>query len=195
MKRKITDRRIQKTRKALHDALISLMKQRKYELITVQDILDQANCGRSTFYMHYTDKDDLLVDGMNDLLETLRKSQKATSTSTKKYERVIGFSSALFDHAYDHRSIFKLLVGSRGWDLFRNRMEEILIQLIREEAKNLYKKRSPSDSSIELFVYFLAASFLTVWTWWMNQKTLLDPQQIDAMFRQMVLPMVTAQLS
>lgn len=194
MKAKTADRRIQKTRNALHDALISLMKQRKYELITVQDILDEANCGRSTFYMHYMDKDELLMDGLNDLMETLRKSQKATPPSTKKYERVIAFSSALFDHAYDHRNIFKLLVGSRGWDLFRNRMEEILIQLIKEEAKTLYRKRI-SDNSFQLFIYFLASSFLTVWTWWMNQKNPIPPEEINALFRQMVLPIISAQLT
>jgi AcrR family transcriptional regulator len=178
----------------LHDALISLMKQRKYELITVQDILDEANCGRSTFYMHYVDKDELLIDGLNDLMETLRRSKKAIPPSRKKYERVIGFSSALFDHAYDHRNIFKLLVGSRGWDLFRNRMEEILIQLIKEEANALYRKRPASENSFQLFIYFLASSFLTVWTWWMNQKNPVPPQEIDALFRQMVLPIISAQL-
>ena len=190
---KTTDRRIQKTLKALHDALIMLMKQRKYELITVQDILDEANCGRSTFYMHYTDKDDLLIDGLNDLFETLRKSQKATSPSPTKYERVIGFSSALFDHAYDHRNIFKLLVGSRGWDLFRNRMEQILIQLIKDEARPLYKKRS-LDNSFELFVYFLASSFLTVWNWWLTQRNPLQPNEIDSLFRQLISPVLVANL-
>jgi AcrR family transcriptional regulator len=192
LKKKFIDRRIQKTRIALHEALISLMQQKKYEWIAVQDILDQANVGRSTFYMHYRDKDELLIDGLNDLFETLRESQKAIPESAKKHERVIGFSSALFHHAYGHRKIFKMLVGGRGWDIFRNRMEEILMQLIKEEAKPLYKKR---DNSFELLVYFLASSFLTVWNWWLSKKTPLQPDEIDSLFRQIVSPVLAANLT
>ncbi|MCB0097425.1 MAG: TetR/AcrR family transcriptional regulator, partial [Caldilineaceae bacterium] len=55
------DRRIQKTRRALQDALLTLIVERRYDKITVQDILDRANVGRSTFYAHYRDKDDLLL--------------------------------------------------------------------------------------------------------------------------------------
>lgn len=190
----MTDRRVQKTRKALHEALVSLLKEKKYEWIVVQDILNRANVGRSTFYLHYRDKDELLVDGLNDLRETLRQAQKSTSGAPKNHEKVIGFSLALFDHAYDHRNIYKMLVGSSGWELFRTRMEEILILLIQKEAK-LYKKKSSTGHSFELLTYFVASSFLTVWNWWLNQKRILPPNEINSLFREMVLPVLQAHLT
>ena len=58
------DRRIQKTKALLHEALFSLIVEKNYESIVVNDILDRANVGRSTFYMHFGDKDELLVSGM-----------------------------------------------------------------------------------------------------------------------------------
>ncbi len=63
MVRQKTDRRVQRTRQLLHDALISLILQKGYDRITVQDIVDRANVGRSTFYDHFQDKDDLRKDG------------------------------------------------------------------------------------------------------------------------------------
>ncbi|MET8797750.1 TetR/AcrR family transcriptional regulator [Nocardia sp. NPDC004568] len=55
------DRRVRKTRHALHRALIELMMERPYDRITVSDVITRADVGRSTFYAHYRDKDDLLV--------------------------------------------------------------------------------------------------------------------------------------
>lgn len=62
------DRRVRRTRRALHQALIGLMLERGYARITVQDILDRADVGRSTFYAHFRNKDDLLVGSSTDYL-------------------------------------------------------------------------------------------------------------------------------
>jgi AcrR family transcriptional regulator len=188
------DRRIEKTRKALHEALVSLMAKKKYERIVVQDILDRANVGRSTFYMHYSDKDELLLDGLDRLWETLRQAQAAESGAAGKHERVIKFSLEWFRHTHGHRDLFKLLVGTPGWDIVRRRMEEMLIHLIKEEARPLYKKRTSSDD-FELFAYFLGSGFVSVMTWWLNQKRPLPPEEIDVLFRQLVLPILSARLN
>src|SRR5437870_7897295 len=56
-----TDRRVQRTRELLHKALIDLISERGYGAITIQDIVDRANVGRTTFYLHYSSKDDLFM--------------------------------------------------------------------------------------------------------------------------------------
>ena len=63
------DRRIQRTRQLLDNALIELILEKEYDKITVQNIIDQANVGRSTFYAHYLDKDDLLEKSMERTME------------------------------------------------------------------------------------------------------------------------------
>ena len=63
MRAKTPDRRVQRTRRLLHKALMSQVLEKKYESITVQEILDVADVGRSTFYTHFQDKDELLVSG------------------------------------------------------------------------------------------------------------------------------------
>jgi len=76
---KTPDRRVQRTRRLLHKALMSCILEKKYESITVQEILDRADVGRSTFYVHFRDKDELLTNGFQycrAFLNRLRKSRK-----------------------------------------------------------------------------------------------------------------------
>src|SRR5258708_5227750 len=80
----VKDRRVQKTRKFLHDALVSLIHEKSYETISVKEILDRANVGRSTFYMHFRDKDELLVSGMHDMLRSIH--HEAPPSSANRYE-------------------------------------------------------------------------------------------------------------
>ena len=189
------DRRTQKTRQALQEALISLMFEKSYDAILVQEILDRANVGRSTFYTHYRDKDELLAEGLQGLKELLRNAQMATVVAAdKKYEKVIGFSLAMFEHAHDHKKLYRSLVSGPGWVIVSQRLEEILVQLMQEEARVLFKRRASSDVPFELFVHYLGATFMTVLTWWFNFGRPLPPEEINALFRELVIPTLAAHL-
>src|SRR5215213_8734136 len=70
MAQMVLDRRVQKTRKLLQDALIELVAEKGYESVTVQEILEKGNVGRSTFYAHFQDKEHLLhsiLERLNEL--------------------------------------------------------------------------------------------------------------------------------
>jgi len=71
-----TDRRIMRTRERLGDALIALMHEQNFDDITVKDVLDRAGVSRSTFYVHYSDKDDLLLSDVEDFLEKVSTALK-----------------------------------------------------------------------------------------------------------------------
>ncbi len=193
LKKKTEDRRIQKTLSALQAALISLMSEKSYESIVIQEILDRANIGRSTFYTHFRDKDELLVYGLQGLRALLRNAQMAIPPSSAKgYERTIGFSLAMFEHAHDHRKIYRSLIGGQGWSIFRQHFEEMLVQLMKEEAGPLFKKKGPYEVRSELFIHFLASTFLSVMTWWFNYRTPISPKEINALFRELVVPALSA---
>src|SRR5271169_2706245 len=65
------DARVRQTREVLGDALIALMQEQPFETITVQHVLDRAGVGRSTFYAHFRDKDDLFLSDVEDFLELM----------------------------------------------------------------------------------------------------------------------------
>src|SRR5882724_7696050 len=109
------DRRVPRTRALLQHALNSLILKKDYEAITVQDICDAANVGRSTFYAHYTGKDDLKRKGFEKLHKELVDRQKeALAATTDDKDRSFGFSLAMFEHARHHLGNYRALVGGRG---------------------------------------------------------------------------------
>lgn len=195
MQEKTPDRRTQKTRKALVGGLISLMTEKSYEEISIQDILDRADIGRSTFYGHFRDKNELLVEGLQGLKEILRHAQESAALSSDhSYERVIGFSLAMFEHAQDHKVIYRSLVNGHGWTIVRQHIEDMLVQLMKKEARPLYKGKSGSEIPFDLFIDFLGATFTSVITWWFHYKSPLTPKEINALFRALVIPTLTDNL-
>ncbi|MBI3583730.1 MAG: TetR/AcrR family transcriptional regulator [Nitrospinae bacterium] len=195
--KKTEDRRIQKTHKFLHEALISLILEKKYESITVQKILDRANVGRSTFYTHFQNKDELLLNGLHGLKDMLRTAQmRAPSVSAKPYERIIGFSLPMFEHAYEYRGVWKALLRSRAGLVVRQHILKILADLIRDESEKEFRKlkREDSDIPFDLFVHFLAETFMLVIGWWLNQNNPISPKKIDGIFRDLILPNLASNL-
>src|SRR5213083_3494878 len=100
------DRRVQRTRKLLQDALVSLMIEKGYEATTVQDIIDRANVGRATFYAHFADKETLLVSRLEDLRAMLAQQHQRA--------RGLGFSLPMLEHARDHLPLYAAIVGRGG---------------------------------------------------------------------------------
>jgi AcrR family transcriptional regulator len=191
-----TDRRVRRTHRSLHKALMSLVLEKRYDSITVQDILDRSDIGRSTFYAHFSDKDALFLSGTNGLRETLEAAlQRARPTATG-HKIVIGFSRALFEHAHEYRNLYYALLSTQAWPLFRNRLQDILQELIRRECKAEIQKvkKANSDVPVDLVVHYLAAALLSVLTWWLDRKSRLTPSQIDDVFCSLVLPTIDAVL-
>lgn len=191
MKGKKPDRRVQRTRRLLHQALMSHAVEKKYEAITVQEILDRADVGRSTFYTHFRDKDELLVSGFQYLRARLQAAQAASAARTgKSYERIIGFSLAMFEHVNEHRRIIRALLGSNAEFVVRRQLHSALAAVISQNAKLEPQRRKPENSGVspELLTHFLVSTYISVLTWWLNSRNPAPPKEIDAAYRHLVLP-------
>jgi AcrR family transcriptional regulator len=190
------DRRSRRTQKSLHDALISLVLEKNYDSITVQEILDRADVGRATFYSHFKGKDELLVSGVYDLHHILNSAVQSERSSSKQSAVVIGFSRAMFEHASEYREVYHSLLHTQGWALFRRHLEEILNEIIRRECKAEIQrlKKADSDVPVDLFIQYVRAAFFSVLTWWLDRRSRLTPAQINDVFRSLILPTVDAVL-
>jgi AcrR family transcriptional regulator len=137
--------------KALHGALMSLIVRKGYEAITVQDIIDEADVGRSTFYSHYTGKEDLLRSGFQTLRAELAEAQRAAGTkSDGSHEGPLGFSFAMFEHAGEYKQIYKALLGGRGSVIVVNEIRRVLSEIVQKELSGVQKDKAiPQEVRIQ----------------------------------------------
>jgi AcrR family transcriptional regulator len=186
MTKRPIDRRVARTRAMLQQAHLSLILEKGYEAITVDDICDAANVGRSTFYAHYTSKDDLRRSGLEHLRKELVDRQKeALATPGDVRDRILGFSLTMFEHAHDHIDLYRALVGGRGGAIALGTIRQILSDLVRNELATTVDKKSADVIPREVVVQYIVGAFMAVMTWWLDGGANLPPQRIDAMFRRL----------
>ena len=190
------DRRVRRTQKSLHQALIALLLEKNYDTITVQEVLDRADVGRSTFYAHFQSKDELLMSGMDGLRSTLDDAIREARKSAKRHENLLGFSRAMFAHVNEFRPVYYALVRTQVFPLVRQHLLDLLSELIERECRaELTKlKKSKAELPIDLFVSHLSTTFFTVLTWWLDKRVRVSTTDLDQYFRALVLPTVQATL-
>jgi AcrR family transcriptional regulator len=182
---KVMDRRVARTQKALHGALMSLILRKGYEAITVQDIIDEADVGRSTFYSHHTGKEDLLRSGFQTLRAELAEAQRTAGAKVDgRQDEPLGFSLAMFEHACEYKHIYRALVGGRGGVIAVNEIRRTLSEIVRKELSGAKKDETIPQ---EVRTQFVVGAFLTMLTWWLERRPMPAPSQVDAMFRRLVL--------
>lgn len=186
--KRTTDRRIEKTRRLLHEALGSLTREKRYDKISVQDILDRANVGRSTFYMHFRGKDELLISMIHELLMPVDASQDARAAPLD--QRITSFSLPIFEHIHRHRRTAAAVMGVQAWAVVHEHLRRILATQIAGELKRNYRgrQRGPGQIPPELLAQYLAGTFILVLNWWVGSQTRLEPKELDTLFRALVEP-------
>ncbi|MHB1405266.1 MAG: TetR/AcrR family transcriptional regulator [Desulfitobacteriaceae bacterium] len=192
MKEKLADRRVQRTRNMLFDAFLDLMIEKGFEAITIQDIIDRANVGRSTFYLHFSDKEQLLLGSIHQLRELLKQQSLARSSSGVSSEYQFGFSLAMLQHAQSHKRLYKAIVGKKGGAPVMYHMQRMLADLARDEMAVLLPYSSSLLIPQEVVIDFTVNTFLTLLTWWMDQNIPCSASEMDRIFHKLTFSGLTA---
>ena len=192
MNAKIPDRRVQRTRQLLQDALVSLILEKGYQKITIQDIIDRANVGRSTFYSHYRDKDDLLLRGFDELAHDLNRHMRAPETLDDEPGHLL-HSLEFFIHACDNKELYIAMADSGGDDL----IFDIARQHMQDHIEyHLNQMPSIGDEiPLPVITNFLAGSLLSMVTWWLEQSLPYSPEEMDDMFNTLTMPGIRRMMS
>jgi AcrR family transcriptional regulator len=194
-KAKKVDRRVERTRQLLSEALVSLIREKGYEAMTVQDIIDRANVGRSTFYTHFVDKDDLLLNGLQSLRTALEQHQKlALRESAPAEQRGFGFSQALFEHADEQRETFRCVVGKRSGATIERHFRRMLVDLVREDVRAMTSRAVDGSPPLEAVVQYVAGGLVGLLAWWADGKMRLSIDEVSALFRRLAVPATKAAL-
>ena len=189
------DRRIQKTEALLREALGALIREKPYDDIVVKEILDRANVGRSTFYTHFRDKDELLLSGIHDMLRSARPA--GWRAPAKPCESIIWFSLPIFEHIEQHRRTGEATVDPRGRRAMHEHLQHAVTELIEDEvsAALRHSRHTAGHTSSELLVQWIASTFVLVLNWWVESDTPLPAREADGLFRGLIEPSLAKLLS
>jgi AcrR family transcriptional regulator len=179
------DRRVRRTRELLRAALLSLIEEKGYAAITVQDILDRADVGRSTFYAHFTDKEDLLRNGFDEFRSTTLAEMHSAGASAGGKVEFLEPMLSVFRHVEEHRARWKPLAGKGGAELVIRLLQERVVDLVREHLRSqLPEMRGRRrETELEAAVQFLVGSSMGLINWWLENEVECSAEELHSIFR------------
>ncbi len=182
MPRRNLDQRVRRTHERLGRALLELIVEKPIDRVTVQEVLDRASVGRSTFYLHFRDTDDLLVSQLEGFLEI---TSTTLSAHKEKSHRVVPVTE-LFAHIGNQNRLYRALAESSRLNDFFDLAQGYFARGIerRLEESGRLPKLSPRELNARASA--LAGSLLSLLRWWLDRGEKESPESMDALFHKMV---------
>jgi AcrR family transcriptional regulator len=178
MAQKMVDRRVEKTKKALKDALICLAQDQSFESISIQEILDRANVGRSTFYIHYQNKYELLHDCFQDfsrLLEAGNQTSQRVSAGD--------FLLDLFRFIEENRALVKAFLGKEGIALLNQPIVDLAHDQMKLSLSNMFSNNKRTAVPVDLAVLCFASELIGTLRWWLYNGTDCSADEMNGYFQ------------
>ena len=212
MPQNVVDRRVQKTRKLLQDALIELVAEKGYESVTIREILDKANVGRSTFYAHFQDKDQLLHSILGRLDELFEQHEKQVFDVTKNFGKAdntdltLGLSPtlSLFQFVGQNHRFFKAMLGNRAYGIFARPVYDYVFAHVHgiftkpihdnmfahlhEPFKMLVSREKYGSLEAEIAAHYFVSALMGILVWWVEKDMPCTAEEMDKLFRQLAMP-------
>ena len=186
MQSRRADRRVQRTEDLLRQALRTLIQEKRFDEITVQNVIDRADVGRSTFYAHYRGKEDLFRSDVERFLGFIERSM--TWNGGPK-ERIVPVRE-LFSHVREFRAFCQALSASGKLEMLQRAMVRHLSARLE---KRLAIRMSPSQRQAvpaSILANHIAGASVTMLDWWFRNGMPHTPERMDQIFHALVMPAV-----
>ena len=181
------DRRSRRTRRMLGEALVALMLEKRYDAITVQEIIDRANVGRSTFYAHYLDREDLLQNEVAELVARLAGHMDHATGGNS-----IIPSLELLRHIAESHALIHALVRGRAIEPVLKTMQAHLSLHVEARLGARMEPDNPPVVPLPVVAQHVAGALLTLLQWWLDREMLESPEALNEYFTELVRPSVRA---
>lgn len=186
------DRRMQKTRAGIFGAFNGLLSRKSYSKITIQEIIDEANIGRSTFYAHFETKDDLLKAMCQNLFDHIF-SDDLHAEETHDFSLSKGQSNSLLTHILYHlkddEKNLKGIFGNENSDLFWNYVRQQFARFTENYILNVRTEKSAHIPD-ELLNSHISGSFIELVKWWMKNGMKESPEKLERYFELLIFPII-----
>jgi AcrR family transcriptional regulator len=173
------DRRILRTRKLLWEALIALIEEKDYSDITIQDIADRANVNRVTFYLHYRDKQDLLVKSVEVIFEELTAKTTPMTGEAFRLDIAPEGMTQVYRHIAENARFYRKLLGENGIPLLVDRLRKFLAELTMQRFRLAVQPGSQGPVPLEVVAEYAAGSIIGLITWWLDNDLPIPPEEFS----------------
>lgn len=184
------DRRQQKTRQAIFTAFSSLLEKKSYGNITVQEIIDEANIGRSTFYAHFETKDELLHAMCTDIFQHVfsheLKQEKNHDFSSDNHGLEKKLTHILY-HLQENRKNLKGILGCESGELFMKFFKRYLWDIFSDYMPDA------AHTAEDYLLNHAVCSFAETVRWWITGHPHFTPEQVSSLFL-LAVPCLAADL-
>lgn len=186
------DRRQRKTREAIFDAFSGLLSHKSYSQITVQEIIDGADVGRTTFYAHFPTKDDLLRDMCAELFEHVFSSAPEAEL-THDFSGATGDPKAMVTHILyhlrEHGRMMIVLLTCESGELFQRYFHRYFNDLA---ARHILRGNERKNTALpdDLLIDHISVSFVNLVRWWLKNDMAQSPEELAEYFAMVIEPVL-----
>jgi AcrR family transcriptional regulator len=189
------DRRVNRTRRLLRESLMKLVVEKGYDSVTIEDITEKAELGRTTFYLHYRDKEELLLESIDAIAEELTShiyqqiqagNPSGTFLSGENQFRPIQF---VFEHASNNRMLYQIILRGEGSTIAASRIRQIIFDAAQMFFL-LYLGQEKVDSigpaNMDIIAAYFSSSLLGFLTWWLESESKIPPEEIGDIIQNLI---------
>ncbi|WP_449060565.1 TetR/AcrR family transcriptional regulator [Planomonospora algeriensis] len=174
------DRRVRRTRRAVQDALIELILDRGYGAVTVTDLIKRADIGRSTFYCHFTSRQDVLFSNIDEVADLLRPGRGDGAGPA------FSFALPLLEHIDENRHLVRALTGPGSDTAVQDRIRRVLSSITRAELLAARPDGARPPAELDLIVACAVGAFMALVSRWTDDNTAETPVMLETVFRRMM---------
>jgi len=176
------DERARRTRERLGRAFLELIHEKPIEAVTVKEVLARASVGRSTFYLHFRDKSDLLLSELERFLETM---STALSLQKEKSDRVMPVRE-MFVHIESQKMLYRILSEAGRLNDFFDLARDYFARGIERRLKESGRLVKIPQSELSARAFALSGSLLSLLRWWLERGAKEPPGEMDDIFHRIV---------
>ena len=181
------DRRVLRTRKLLQQGLVSVLENKSFEAIEIQDITDSATLNRATFYLHYDNKQHLLLATLEEIYDELVQSLENDPRCCIDSERA---ACAIFTHVQSHAALYRVLMSDKSGVLSANvKTKNYIALVVFQQLSALVQSQTEWNGiPLDFIAHHVAGAMLGAIGWWLENNMPYSPEVMARMCNRLSTP-------
>ena len=178
------DRRVNRTRRQLREALTALILEKGYDDLTIEEITARADLGRTTFYLHYSGKEELLLECIGTTAQELYDQVNPLINTGMPRSPQMGLTavSQVFHHAALNSLLYRIILKGGAASKVQQFIQEFLSEAARPYFEQAYQTEQPSSIPIDVIAHYFSVAMLGFLTWWLEADMPYSPDEAAGYF-------------